>query len=313
MTTLLDVARRAGVSRSTVSNVVRGSELVSEATRKKVERAIAEFGYQPNVIARALRARSTTALGIVLPDLTNPFHAEMTVAAEKEASRLGFALLAINTECDRAIEQEAARVLIARQVDGVVVGGMSLGSKLPRLLLDRGIAVVFASLGDPEEREIGMVDTDDASAMEAVVSHLCELGHRDMAFVSQRLREHAGERRRHAFVKALVRRGLRPLPSAHGATAVIAHNDMQAIAMIDRLESQGLRIPDDVSIVGFDDIPLARHSRIGLTTIRSDATVIGRRAVELVLEAVRGKRLKPFREILPASLVIRSSTGKVKA
>lgn len=313
MTTLLDVARKAGVSKSTVSNVVREAQFVSSDTRERVQLAIAQTGYRPNVIARALKGRSTTALGIVLPDLGNPFHAGMTVAAERAANRLGYALLAANTECNPEIEDETGRALIARQVDGVIIGGMSLGSPLPKMLLDRGIPVTLASLGDHKDNRLSIVDTDDRGGMDLIVRHLFGLGHRKMAFVSQGLLEHAGERRRSAFSQALRRLGLRPARSWQGATAIVAHNDMHAIAMIDQLESQGLRVPTDVSIAGFDDIPLASHRRIGLTTIRSDASAIGERAVELVVKAARARVPLTSREVFPTSLVIRSSTGRVSA
>ncbi len=178
MTTLLDVARRAGVSKSTVSNVIRGASLVSESTRERVERAIADVGYHPNAIARALKARTSTAIGIVVPDLANPFYAELAVGVERAASALGYAVLTAHTECSPAIEAEAGRALIERRVDGVVIGGISLGSALPKLLLDRGVPVVLASLGEPDDPRLGAIDHDDPAAMEAVVAHLHGLGHR---------------------------------------------------------------------------------------------------------------------------------------
>ena len=313
MTTLVDVARKAGVSKSTVSNVVRGVELVSPMTRERVEMAIAQTGYRPNAIARALKARSTTALAIVVPDLCNPFHAELTVAAEREANRRGYALLAANTECKAELEHEAGRALIARQVDGVIIGGMSLGSQLPKMLLDRGIPVTLASLGDHRDPRLSIVDTDDRGGMNAIIAHLFGMGHRKMAFVSQGLLEHAGQRRRLAFSRALRRLGLRPARSWQVATAIVAHNDVHAIATIDQLESRGIRVPEDMSVVGFDDIPLARHRRIGLTTIRSDATAIGARAVEFVVRAAQAGDLTPSRDMFATSLVVRSSTGSAKA
>ena len=128
-----------------------------------------------------------------------------------------------------------------------------------------------------------------------------------MAFVSQHLREQAGERRRSGFVSALARRGLNPV-ELEDASAVVAHNDMHAIAAIDRLERRGLRVPQDVSVVGYDDVPLAAHHRINLTTVRSDAVEMGRRAVDLVLGAAREGRHVAHRELQRNRLVIRSTT-----
>jgi LacI family transcriptional regulator len=307
MTTLFDVARRAGVSKSTVSNVVRGDIPVATGTRERVERAIRDTGYHPNAIARSLKIRNSTVLGIVVPDLTNPFYAELAVAVERAANALGYAVLAAHTECAPEIENEAARALIERRVEGVVIGGMSLASALPSLLLDRDIPVVLASLGDFEDERVGVIDHDDAGAMEAIVEHLCGLGHRRMTFVSYHLREHAGERRRLGFEAALARRGLDPVDLVD-ATAVVAHNDMHAIATMDTLERQGLGVPDDVSVVGYDDIPLAAHSRIQLTTIRSDAMAMGQRAIELLIKASREERHVCHREMQINPLVVRSTT-----
>ena len=309
MTTLLDVAERAGVSKSTVSNVIRGTALVARETRERVERAILETGYHPNAIARSLKARTSSAIGFVVPDLTNSYYAQLAVGVERAASTHGYAVLTAHTECLPAIEGDVGRAFIARRVDGVVIGGISLGSTLPKMLLDRGIPVVLASLGEIDDRRLGVVDHDDPSAMEAIVDYLYGLGHRRFAFVSPEMREQAGERRRLGFQEALTRRRLKAV-GIDGATAVVAHNDMRAIATIDYLESHGRRVPADVSVVGYDDVPLAAHSRVQLTTVRSDAMEMSRRAVELLLTATRDGRHVSHREILPNPLVIRATTGK---
>lgn len=309
MTTLFDVARRAGVSKSTVSNVIRGDGRVAHTTRQRVERAIAEMQYHPDVIARALKVRTSTAIGIVVPDLTNPFYAELAAGAERAASASGYAALITHTECAAPTEAEAARAFIERRVDGVIVAGVSLGSSMPGMLLDREVPVVVASFGVSDDPRLGVIDHDDPTAMEEVVDHLYRLGHRRFAFVSHHLREQSGERRKLGFIEALARRGLNEVGLGDSATAVAAHNDMLAIATIDRLERQGLRVPHDVSVVGYDDIPLAAHRRIQLTTVHSDVAEMGRRAVELVLEAARESRHVAHREILSGHLVVRATTG----
>jgi LacI family transcriptional regulator len=310
VTTLTDVARRAGVSKSTVSNVIRGRTPVTDGKRQRVERAIAEVGYHPNAIARALQARSSSVIGIIVPDVTNPFYAELAVAVERAANRQGYSVLAANTECLRQTEDEAGRAFIQRRVDGVVIAGMSLSSSLPKMLLDRDIPVVLASLGEPDDPRLGVIDHDDLRAMEAVADHLFGLGHLRIAFLSQCLREQSGERRRMGLANALARRGLTPVAHDHGATAIVAHNDMQAMATIDQLERRGLRVPHDVSVVGYDDVPLAAHSRIQLTTVRSDANEMGRRAVELAVNAARAGRHVAHRETQSNPLVIRTTTER---
>src|SRR5262245_62412793 len=135
MTTLMDVAERAGVSKSTVSNVIRGTAMVAEETRARVERAIAETGDHPNAIARSLKARTSSAIGFVVPDLTNPFYAQLAVGVERAASTHGYAVLTAHTECLPKIEGDVGRAFIERRVDGVLIGGIYLGSALLSKLL----------------------------------------------------------------------------------------------------------------------------------------------------------------------------------
>lgn len=309
MARLVDIAARAGVSKSTVSNVVRGGVLVAEETRRKVERAIAEAGYRPNAIARSLQARSSSAIGIVVPDLTNPFFAQLVVGVERAAGALGHAVLTAHTECAPAAESAAAFAFIERRVDGVIIGGLSVGASLPKLLMDHGMPMVLVGLGGIDDPRPGVVDHDTAAAMEAVVGHLCELGHRRLGFLGHGLKEIAGEHRRLAFAAALARRGLAPVDTEAEATALVAHDDMHAIAAIDRLERAGRRVPDDVSVVGYDDVPLAAHARIQLTTVRADGAEMGRRAAEMVIAAARRDRPVGVREILPSPLIVRASTS----
>jgi LacI family transcriptional regulator len=313
VTTLVDVARRAGVSKSTVSNVIRGSTLVAGLTRERVERAIAATGYQPNAIARSLKARTSAAIGVVVPDLRNPFYAELAVSIEEAVNDLGYAVLAANTECRPKAEAEACRELIGRRVDGVIVAGIALASVLPKAFLDHDVPVVLAAFGELDDPRLGVIDHDDVAAMEAVVDHLHGLGHRRIAFVPLPHAEHSGERRRVAVEAALARRGLMPADPEGGATAIVAHNDVEALATIDRLERSGRRVPDDVSIVGFDDVPIGAHVRIGLTTVRSDASKLGRRAVELVVGAARAGRHVAHRELQESPLIIRRTTGSPPA
>jgi len=309
MTTLIDVARRAGVSKSTVSNVIRGSVFVSAKTRGRVEQAVRETGYRPNIIARSLKSRASSTIGVIVPDLRNPFFADLSVSIEEVAYELGYAVLTANTECLPSAEANAGRALIERRVDGVIVAGISLDSSLPVNLLDHDIPTILVTLSGLDDSRFGVIDHDDESAMEAVVDHLYQLGHRRLAFAWLPVPEHAGERRRQGMEAALARRGLMPVRIDDGPTAIVGHNDIQAIATIDRLERAGLDVPRDVSVVGYDDVPLAAHQRIALTTVRSDAAALARRAFELLVNAARAGRHVAYREIQPNPLVIRRTTG----
>jgi LacI family transcriptional regulator len=311
MVTLNDVARLASVSKSTVSNVIRGSEVVAPATRARVEAAIRELNYQPNVVARALRERTSKILGLLVPEAVNPFFAQVAHGVEGRARLAGYGVLIANTDCDPAIEAAQVAALVSRRADGVIIGGLSEGSSLHETLLERGVPVVCAYAAPPDPR-LGIVDSDDVRAMRLVVEHLYDLGHRRLGFARHTLAEAGGERRLHAFLDAARNRdGVVVVPLDEGPTAIVAHNDDIAIAQIDALERAGQRVPEDVSVVGFDDIPLAAHHRIELTTVRSDGTRAGERAADLVLEAIRDGRHVAQTDIIPAHLIVRASTGPV--
>jgi DNA-binding LacI/PurR family transcriptional regulator len=248
-------------------------------------------------------------IGLLVPEPVNPFYAELGLGVERRAQRDGFGVLIANTGCEPAREQALVEALLARRVDGVVIGGLAQGSHVHDELLDRGIPVVLAVCGGSTDRRLGIVDVEDGPAMNEVVAHLASLGHRRLGFVRHTLAEAGAERRALAFADAARRRRLDVVTLIDGPTAIVAHNDTLAIAQMDLLERAGKRIPQDVSIVGFDDIPLASHHRIELTTVRSDAVAVGERAVELLLPAIRSGRHVARTELLPGRLVLRASTG----
>ncbi len=311
--TLTDVARAAGVSKSTVSNVIRGTEAVAPATRTRVEMAARRLGYRPNDVARALRARTSMVLGLIVPDAANPFYGQLALGVERRVHTDGFGVLIANTACDPVTERAQVDALVSRRVDGVLIGGLSRGSEVHLELLERGVPVVCA-FPAPSDARLGIVDTDDENAMEAVVAHLAGLGHRRLGFARDGLVEAGGQARQLAFEDAVRRRAhLAVVPIAERPTAIAAHNDTVAIAQIDALERSGRRVPEDVSVVGFDDVPIAAHRRIELTTVSSDGARVGEVGAELLLGAIAGRRHVADRRTVPARLVLRRSTGPVAA
>lgn len=310
--TIYDVAREAGVSVGTVSNVLGGQVPVREPTRDRVLEAMVRLGYRRNEVARALKQNTTRTLGVVIPGSLNPFFAMLTVEVERRARQDGFGVLVADTDDDPQIEADQARALADRRVDGVIFGPVTAGSRVPTELLDRGIPVVFVSFEGRDDR-VGLVETDDFAAMEAVAAHLIELGHRRVAFLSSGADEKQIERRPLALRQALERRGLPLVGLDEQPTAICCATHMTAIALMDRMQRQGKRIPESISIVGFDDIPLAAHYGIDLTTVRQDIEQLGRTATELLLEAAQTRRFEPRRVVLPAQLVVRGSTGPAPA
>jgi DNA-binding LacI/PurR family transcriptional regulator len=308
---MLDVARRSGVSAATVSNVLHGTAPVAATTRLRVLQAIEELGYRQNEVARSLKRRATRTLGVVIPDALNPFHATVALQVERRAHRDGFAVLIAETENDPATESDQVRALVGRRVDGVIFPAVTAGSTIPTELLDRGIPVVVVSFEGSDPR-LGVIAVDEHAAMEQVVEHLTGLGHRRIAFAHSGAHEESVDRRPDALAAALRRRGLEPARQDDGATAVCCTNDVIAMALMDRLERDGRPVPEAVSVVGFDDIPLASHRRIDLTTVHQPAEEMGRLAAEMALSAIAAGEHAARSVVVPAALVVRGSTGPAR-
>jgi len=309
--TMHDVARRSGVSVATVSNVLLGSAPVADATRQRVLAAIDELGYRRNEVARSLKRRTTQTLGVVIPDALNPFNATIAREVERRAHRDGFAVLVAETEHDPATEADQVRALVGRRVDGVIFPAVTAGSAIPAELLDRGVPVVVVSFEGHDPR-LGTVHVDEQAAMDRVVEHLAGLGHRRVAFAHSGAHEEWVDVRPQALRRALERCGLAPAELADSATAFCCPNDVVAIALIDALEADGRRVPADVSVVGFDDIPLAAHRRIALTTVRQPAELMGQLAAEMLLSAIAEGRHAAGRVEVETELVVRGSTGPAR-
>jgi LacI family transcriptional regulator len=307
--TLNDVARHAGVSKSTVSNVVRGATPVAALTRSRVEAAISQLGYRPNEIARALKQQATRTLGLVITDTVNPFPATLAQAVVRRARRDGYAVLIADTDGDPEIEAAQCRALAARRVDGVIFASIAEHSTSLSDLLDAGVPTMLASFGGRLDARAGAIEMDEEEAMESVIGYLADLGHERFAFVRQHAREAEVDRRPQAFSDAVRRRGLSEVALDEDPTAICCMHDGIAIDLMDSLERRGLRIPQDVSVVGFDDVPLAAHNRIRLTTVRQDASTMGARAAELLITAVNEGRHVEQRMLLRGELIVRESTA----
>jgi DNA-binding LacI/PurR family transcriptional regulator len=168
---------------------------------------------------------------------------------------------------------------------------------------------MLASFGGTLDRRAGAIDIDEEAAMDAVIGYLADLGHERFAFARQHAREAEVDRRPQAFSAAVRRRALHEVALAADPTAICCMNDGVAIDLMDSLERRGLRVPEDVSVAGFDDVPLASHNRIRLTTVRQDAGAMGTRAAELLLAAVNDGRHVERRELVRGELIVRESTG----
>ena len=333
--TIVDVAEQAGVSKSTVSNVIRQPERVLPATRRRVLAAIAALGYRPNAVARNLVRRQTNTLGVVVGDLGNPFYSELSKLIEQRASEAGYATMICNT--DGRLASEAARIdsLLEQRVAGIMMLQFSGERAILGELLAQGLPLVVVSCWD--ERS-DCVAVDDVEAVALAVGHLVELGHRRIAYLSSGLVEPSTDRARFAgYARALAAAGIAPQPELvlhwerpaylrsdgdvpraldrvieqpQPPTAFFGSNDLVAIDLLEALEELGLRVPDDVSVVGFDDIAISGLARVSLTTVAQPRDELARLATELAVRRIEGGADLPLQQLrVPAWLVQRRSSA----
>jgi LacI family transcriptional regulator len=334
--TIHDVAAAAGVSKSTVSNVVRGAEDVSAPTRERVLAAIELLAYTPNAIARQFVKQRTTILGVLVGDLSNPYYAQMAQVAERAAFSHGYRTMFCNIEGAQDIALAGVEALLEHRVAGIVfLAYISRTDQLEEALRRAGVPIAFLGLSEQWGDSVG---PQDAQGGRLATQHLIELGHRRIAYVRTPLVERSGDHARHSGYRAAMRRaGLAPLPPItwqpgaptirHGRaelrlseamrgpqapSALFVSNDIGAIAMLEACEREALRVPHDVSIVGFDDIAIAGLHRISLTTVAQQLDFQAERAVSLLLERIHDPGLPPRHTSVPVELRVRHSAARVR-
>jgi DNA-binding LacI/PurR family transcriptional regulator len=319
--TIVDVANLSGVSKSTVSNVLRGAGRVSDGTRARVLESIEALGYRPNSLARDLVRRRSSTIGVVLGDLANTFYAELVKLLELHISEAAYTTIVCNTDGRSELERARVEMLLERAVSGVVMLQFSGDRTVLDELAVARVPVVVVSCW---EERADCVAVDDRSGMAAAVEHLHGLGHRRIAHVSSHLVEDSTRAARYDGYERAMRSHrlaprmldadsedeLRDAVTAPGRpTAFAAANDVIAVRLIDLLEPLGVRVPADVSVVGFDGTDLGAHSRIGLTTVAQPRGRLIAEGVALLLERLRDGGGAPRHVRLQGELVVRASTG----
>ncbi|MBX6354020.1 MAG: LacI family DNA-binding transcriptional regulator [Thermoflavifilum sp.] len=327
-----EIAKRANVSTATVSRVLNGHPRVSEETRQRVLRVIAEANYVPNGVARSMSHGKTSILGLVLPDITNPFFPGIARGVEDAAGSFGYRVILCNTDNDRDTEASYLRTLREQRVDGIILVGTSHFDEAEIRALVGDIPLVWCDRV-PASGASCAVLTDHYQGARLAVGHLLELGHRDIAMIAGPPVSAALERQRafldvlheagmgvpeHRMVQGDFRydsgwRAMNRILEDETVTAVFCANDMMAFGAINAIFQRGLRVPEQISVIGYDNILFAEWSRPALTTVAQPIYLLGVQAVELLMDAMEGTISPPVRRLLEPTLVIRNSTARVNA
>ena len=339
MTTIKDVAARAGVSFTTVSHVLNGTRRVSDPSRQRVERAVAELGYVPSALARSLKTSETHVLGVLVPNITNPFFAELMRGVEDAARGRGYSMFLCNCDDDPARQLGYVRSLLARRVDGLLlansaaeastVSGVLRQTPVPTVVVDRTAPGLDADL----------VRLDHAGGARLATEHLLGLGHRCIACLAGPLVFEVSRARAAGWREALAAAGITPATGwlvegpyspaqGHAATlglladhpeitAICAGNDLLGIGALRAAAERGVAVPRQLSVIGFDGIELGGFIHPGLSSVGQDIRSIGARAAAVLIERIRrgaARHHGPVRDlVVTPELILRESTGAVPA
>ncbi len=329
MPTIIEVAAMAGVSTATVSRVLSRPEQVSAETRRHVLEIVRSSGYTPNVAARSLRTLRAAKILLTVPDISNTFFASVIRGAEEAARDTGYAVVVGDTRHDPEVEDQYADMLSRREVDGLIFLGHRLPASLGPLLARKGAAAPIVN-GCEYSPDLGVpsVHIDNAAAGADAIDHLIALGHRTIGIVTGTGISPISRDRLAGAIDAAHRAGLRDglhvrvgdysagsavAPTrellACNVTAIFCFSDEMAMGALSAIGDAGLSCPRDVSVIGFDDLPLARYFQPPLTTIAQPKGMIGRRAVELLVDVLRGIDGPRKQVTLRHELVVRHSTA----
>ena len=333
MSNIYEVARRAGVSTATVSRVLSRPDVVAPETRKKVMQAVERLGYTPNSAAANLRTLRTRKLLVTVPDISNPFFSQILQGIEDAAQRKGYAVLLGDTQHDDKREERYASMLKSKEADGLIF----LGHRLPKeaAALVKGMAPRCAPVvnGCEFSPRLGVpsVHIDNAKASSEAIDHLYRLGHRRIGVITGPLASPLSrDRLRGVKSQAKSEQGEDELMVVQGdfsiasgaamadqlltrkdaPTAVFCFNDGMAVGVIQTAKRHGRRVPEDLSVVGFDDIQFARYTDPPLTTVAQPMREIGEGTVRLLLEILEGNEIAPVSITLPHTLMVRGSTTR---
>jgi DNA-binding LacI/PurR family transcriptional regulator len=329
--TIRDVAKAAGVSTATVSNVLNGRGKVGVKTQRLVLSTVKRLGYIPDVHARHLASGNRRALGIIVSDIENPFFPEVIKGFETRARQLGYDAILSDTNYDPRRTREAAERMMEHKVRGVAIMTSEISTRLVHELARRRIAVAFLDLA-PIKKYMSSLRIDYFSGIQQIVNHLYECGHRNIAFVAGRPRLRSNRVRLQAYERCMKALALEPGPILAGdlrfeggvlagsaiarltprPTAVIAINDLTAVGVIKALLNVGLRVPQDISVTGFDKTRLAEYSNPAITTVDIHRDMLGHIAADALHQLVGSATPQGKEYHISAELVVGASSGPAR-
>lgn len=326
--TIRDVASHAGVSRQTVSRVINGSEAVRPATRERVQAAIAALDYRPDALAQSMARGRSGYLACLSPNLTDYTFASIIDGAETEARQSGYFLLSASAHDEETFKFLMNDLVSSGRVEGIMVINPYADNR--HTLLPQNFPTVFAG-ARPREEDTDSVAIDDVSAGREATQHLIDLGHRTIGMITGPMAEDCSQDRFQGYEQALRDAGLEPsaelivegtwlAPSGYQAyqkfsrmdpapTAIFSQNDQMAVGVLRAARDGGLRLPDQLSVIGVDDIPLAAYFAPPLTTLRQDFEMIGCEATRSLIRNIEQPQAATRQLRLPAELILRRSTG----
>ncbi|CAM3929008.1 transcriptional regulator family protein [Lederbergia lenta] len=329
---MIDVAQLANVSTATVSRVLQNPEEVKEETRKRVLSSIKQLNYQPNVLARHLRKNKTNTILVVVPNILNTVFSHIVGGIEHTASKNNFRVILGNSNKDINKEYDFLNVLKQRQVDGMILLSAQMDSDTLNELV-KEYSVVIAS-EYKESVNAAMVTIDNIKSGIMATRHLLRLGHKQVAHISGPLSNYLSKDRFKGYKQAIIQQGLEVdsdlikegaftlesgfdqtialLNSNKPFSALFAANDVMAIGAIKAAKVYGVRVPEDLAVVGFDNIGFSSVFDPGITTIAQPMTEMGNKAMELLLKSMKGTEYRKERIMLQTNLIIRESCGAKK-
>ncbi len=326
--TLRKVAERAGVSINTASRAINNKTDINEETKKRVLKVAQELGYVRNATAVALRTKKTGTLGVVIADNRNPFYAEVLNGMEEAAREKNYHIILTNTQRDYKKEEEAINLLLNKRVDGLLIAPVQDRDDDIKNLIEANIPLVIVGR-DFENIEVDAVYNDEVKGGFLATEYLIKKGHKRIALIDGFLYKSPAKGRLEGYKKALKEYGI-PFDDALVSvgdidvkdgyertkqlfekeldfTAIFAYNDMMAFGAMQAIKEKGLRIPEDIGLVGYDDIPFCSLMNPALTTIILKKQELGTESVKLLLSRINGKRKKMKKIMLDVELIIRET------